>query len=162
LVNGSPRGVNTHDLNTIGGRRPFRPQSRHPLKIGQRPLCGPSRPSACPLETVSIVPDLPFIRPYPCCFAARQSRHSLHGRIRRCAIHPAEGGTHDAILISPHRFPGGPGATVVTVIGDALGRRKTPIMRGGGTVSFVPPRITSIPNACRMTTKTVPQRDRRH
>ncbi|OSP54196.1 aminotransferase class V-fold PLP-dependent enzyme [Pseudoruegeria sp. SK021] len=45
----------------------------------------------------------------------------------------------DAIVFSSHKFPGGPGASGVTVIRDAIARRKTPTLPGGGTVSFVSP-----------------------
>ncbi|MDF0603533.1 aminotransferase class V-fold PLP-dependent enzyme [Psychromarinibacter sp. C21-152] len=45
----------------------------------------------------------------------------------------------DAIVFSPHKFPGGPGASGVAVIRDAIVRRTTPTKSGGGTVSFVSP-----------------------
>ena len=45
----------------------------------------------------------------------------------------------DAIVFSPHKFPGGPGASGVLVVRDAIARRVTPTLPGGGTVSFVSP-----------------------
>lgn len=45
----------------------------------------------------------------------------------------------DAIVFSPHKFPGGPGASGIAVIRNALARRATPTLPGGGTVSFVSP-----------------------
>lgn len=45
----------------------------------------------------------------------------------------------DAIVFSPHKFPGGPGASGVLVVRDAIARRMTPTLPGGGTVSFVSP-----------------------
>lgn len=45
----------------------------------------------------------------------------------------------DAIVFSPHKFPGGPGASGIMVIRDAIARRKTPTLPGGGTVDFVSP-----------------------
>lgn len=45
----------------------------------------------------------------------------------------------DAIVFSAHKFPGGPGASGVTVIRDAIARRVVPTLPGGGTVSFVSP-----------------------
>lgn len=45
----------------------------------------------------------------------------------------------DAIVFSSHKFPGGPGASGVTVIRDAIARRQTPTIPGGGTVAFVSP-----------------------
>lgn len=45
----------------------------------------------------------------------------------------------DAIVFSPHKFPGGPGASGVLVVRDAIARRATPTLPGGGTVSFVSP-----------------------
>ncbi|MBN9889762.1 aminotransferase class V-fold PLP-dependent enzyme [Salipiger abyssi] len=45
----------------------------------------------------------------------------------------------DAIVFSPHKFPGGPGASGVMIVRDAIARRSTPTLPGGGTVSFVSP-----------------------
>lgn len=45
----------------------------------------------------------------------------------------------DAIVFSAHKFPGGPGASGITVIRDAIVQRATPTLPGGGTVSFVSP-----------------------
>lgn len=45
----------------------------------------------------------------------------------------------DAIVFSTHKFPGGPGASGVMVVRDAIARRATPTLPGGGTVSFVSP-----------------------
>lgn len=45
----------------------------------------------------------------------------------------------DAIVVSPHKFPGGPGASGVLIVnGDAV-QRTSPSWPGGGTVSFVSP-----------------------
>ncbi|MBU2961538.1 aminotransferase class V-fold PLP-dependent enzyme [Citreicella sp. C3M06] len=45
----------------------------------------------------------------------------------------------DAIVLSPHKFPGGPGASGLMILRDAIARRSTPTLPGGGTVSFVSP-----------------------
>ncbi|WP_102960628.1 aminotransferase class V-fold PLP-dependent enzyme [Mangrovicella endophytica] len=45
----------------------------------------------------------------------------------------------DAIVFSPHKFPGGPGATGIMAIRDTVVQRQTPTMPGGGSVSFVSP-----------------------
>ena len=45
----------------------------------------------------------------------------------------------DAIVFSPHKFPGGPGSSGIAVIRDSVVRRDTPTAPGGGTVSFVSP-----------------------
>jgi selenocysteine lyase/cysteine desulfurase len=45
----------------------------------------------------------------------------------------------DAIIYSSHKFPGGPGASGVTVIRKAIVRREKPTAPGGGTVTFVSP-----------------------
>lgn len=45
----------------------------------------------------------------------------------------------DAIVFSPHKFPGGPGASGVMILRDAIARRTSPTLPGGGTVSFVSP-----------------------
>ena len=45
----------------------------------------------------------------------------------------------DAIVFSPHKFIGGPGASGVMVVRDTIAKRRTPTAPGGGTVSFVSP-----------------------
>lgn len=45
----------------------------------------------------------------------------------------------DAIVFSPHKFAGGPGATGVLIFRDTICRSTTPTWPGGGTVSFVSP-----------------------
>lgn len=45
----------------------------------------------------------------------------------------------DAIVFSPHKFVGGPGASGVAVLRDTLTRSHVPSAPGGGTVSFVSP-----------------------
>jgi selenocysteine lyase/cysteine desulfurase len=45
----------------------------------------------------------------------------------------------DAVVISPHKFPGGPGASGVLVVNKAAVQRTCPSWPGGGTVSFVSP-----------------------
>lgn len=45
----------------------------------------------------------------------------------------------DAIILSAHKFPGGPGASGVTVLRESVIRNLRPHRPGGGTVSFVSP-----------------------
>lgn len=45
----------------------------------------------------------------------------------------------DAIVFSPHKFPGGPGATGILLLRDGIGWRSCPTAPGGGTVRFVSP-----------------------
>ncbi|MEX0349795.1 MAG: aminotransferase class V-fold PLP-dependent enzyme [Paracoccaceae bacterium] len=45
----------------------------------------------------------------------------------------------DAVVISPHKFPGGPGASGVLVVNKDAVQRTCPSWPGGGTVSFVSP-----------------------
>lgn len=45
----------------------------------------------------------------------------------------------DAIVVSPHKFPGGPGASGVLVVNKSVVKRDCPSWPGGGTVSFVSP-----------------------
>jgi selenocysteine lyase/cysteine desulfurase len=53
---------------------------------------------------------------------------------------PAKGVEIDAIVVSPHKFIGGPGASGILIVRrDGLDRRK-PSWPGGGTVKFVSPR----------------------
>jgi selenocysteine lyase/cysteine desulfurase len=55
------------------------------------------------------------------------------------AMSPAPDCAKDAVVISPHKFPGGPGASGVTVIRDRVIRTNRPHRPGGGTVAFVSP-----------------------
>lgn len=52
---------------------------------------------------------------------------------------PAADCEKDAIVFSPHKFAGGPGASGVLVFRDSIVRTATPTQPGGGTVSFVSP-----------------------
>ena len=45
----------------------------------------------------------------------------------------------DAAVISPHKFPGGPGASGVLIVRRDAVRTTTPTWPGGGTVAFVSP-----------------------
>ncbi len=45
----------------------------------------------------------------------------------------------DAVVVSPHKFPGGPGASGVLIVNRQSVRRLAPSWPGGGTVSFVSP-----------------------
>ena len=45
----------------------------------------------------------------------------------------------DAVVVSPHKFPGGPGASGVFILRKSVVKRQTPSWPGGGTVSFVSP-----------------------
>lgn len=45
----------------------------------------------------------------------------------------------DAIVVSPHKFPGGPGASGVLIVNSNAVQRTSPSWPGGGTVSFVSP-----------------------
>ncbi|WP_424831329.1 aminotransferase class V-fold PLP-dependent enzyme [Ruegeria sp.] len=45
----------------------------------------------------------------------------------------------DAIVVSPHKFPGGPGASGVLIVNSAAVQRTCPSWPGGGTVTFVSP-----------------------
>jgi selenocysteine lyase/cysteine desulfurase len=45
----------------------------------------------------------------------------------------------DAVFVSPHKFPGGPGTPGVLVVKRALLRNRVPSVPGGGTITFVSP-----------------------
>lgn len=55
------------------------------------------------------------------------------------AMDPAPDARKDAVVLSPHKFPGGPGASGVLVVRRDAVRRARPTMPGGGTVRFVSP-----------------------
>ncbi len=54
-------------------------------------------------------------------------------------MNPGTDCSKDAIVFSPHKFPGGPGASGVMIVRDTVVHRNTPTAPGGGTVSFVSP-----------------------
>ncbi|WP_367716135.1 aminotransferase class V-fold PLP-dependent enzyme [Nitratireductor sp. GISD-1A_MAKvit] len=45
----------------------------------------------------------------------------------------------DAVVLSPHKFPGGPGASGLLIVRNAIARTTRPTMPGGGSVTFVSP-----------------------
>jgi len=55
------------------------------------------------------------------------------------AMTPAPDAPIDAVVISPHKFTGGPGASGITVMRRDAVRRDRPVWPGGGTVRFVSP-----------------------
>ncbi|MCC5968847.1 MAG: aminotransferase class V-fold PLP-dependent enzyme [Pararhodobacter sp.] len=55
------------------------------------------------------------------------------------AMTPAPDAQIDAIALSPHKFPGGPGASGVMILRHDAVRRASPSQPGGGTVRFVSP-----------------------
>lgn len=54
-------------------------------------------------------------------------------------MNPGEGLAKDAVFLSPHKFPGGPGASGVLIVRNGIVCRNKPTLPGGGTVSFVSP-----------------------
>lgn len=58
------------------------------------------------------------------------------------SMSPAEGLEIDAIVLSPHKFLGGPGASGVMIIRHDALRKTRPTQPGGGTVRFVSPWAT--------------------
>lgn len=54
-------------------------------------------------------------------------------------MHAGTDHAKDAVVWSAHKFPGGPGASGVMILRDAIARRRTPTLPGGGTVAFVSP-----------------------
>lgn len=54
-------------------------------------------------------------------------------------MNPGEGLEKDAVFLSPHKFPGGPGASGVLIVRNSAVRRSRPTWPGGGTVTFVSP-----------------------
>jgi len=52
---------------------------------------------------------------------------------------PKAGAAPDAVVVSPHKFPGGPGASGVLIVRNDAVKTNQPTWPGGGTVSFVSP-----------------------
>lgn len=55
------------------------------------------------------------------------------------SVHPEADLDIDALVISPHKFPGGPGASGILVLRNAIAETDKPSAPGGGTVTFVSP-----------------------
>ncbi len=51
----------------------------------------------------------------------------------------SDGAAKDAVVLSTHKFPGGPGASGVLIVRRAAVRAERPSLPGGGTVRFVSP-----------------------
>lgn len=54
-------------------------------------------------------------------------------------MNPATGLEKDAVFLSPHKFPGGPGASGLLIIRNNMVRATRPTWPGGGSVSYVSP-----------------------
>ncbi|MFK5980498.1 MAG: aminotransferase class V-fold PLP-dependent enzyme [Rhizobiaceae bacterium] len=54
-------------------------------------------------------------------------------------MNPVAGPNLDAVFLSPHKFPGGPGASGLLIIRDNMVRSTRPTWPGGGSVSYVSP-----------------------
>lgn len=52
-------------------------------------------------------------------------------------MNPGKGLEKDAVFLSPHKFPGGPGASGVLIVRDSVIRTRRPTWPGGGSVSYV-------------------------
>lgn len=52
---------------------------------------------------------------------------------------PADGLEKDAVFLSPHKFPGGPGASGLLIIKNSIVKNTKPTWPGGGSVSYVSP-----------------------
>lgn len=55
----------------------------------------------------------------------------------RMSMQPAPDAPIDALLYSPHKFPGGPGASGVLIVRKTAVRAVRPMMPGGGSVTYV-------------------------
>ena len=54
-------------------------------------------------------------------------------------MNPGTGLEKDAVFLSPHKFPGGPGASGLLIIRDSAVKTDRPTWPGGGSVSYVSP-----------------------
>ncbi len=54
-------------------------------------------------------------------------------------MNPGEGLEKDAIFLSPHKFPGGPGASGLLIVRNCAIRATRPTWPGGGSVAYVSP-----------------------
>lgn len=58
-------------------------------------------------------------------------------RVRLAETAPGAGDRIDAAFISPHKYPGGPGASGLLIVDKRLLDTRRPTVTGGGTVSYV-------------------------
>jgi len=54
-------------------------------------------------------------------------------------MNPSTECTLDAVFISPHKFPGGPGASGLLIVRNSIIKNTTPTWPGGGSVAYVSP-----------------------
>ncbi len=54
-------------------------------------------------------------------------------------MNPGEGRELDAVFLSPHKFPGGPGASGILIVKNSVVKTEKPTWPGGGSVSYVSP-----------------------
>ena len=54
-------------------------------------------------------------------------------------MNPGVGLEKDAVFLSPHKFPGGPGASGILIVRNSAMRSERPTWPGGGSVSYVSP-----------------------
>jgi len=61
------------------------------------------------------------------------------GPYMKIDMNPGEGLEKDAVFLSPHKFPGGPGASGLLIVRNTAIRANRPTWPGGGSVSYVSP-----------------------
>lgn len=54
-------------------------------------------------------------------------------------MNPGDGCNLDAVVLSPHKYPGGPGASGLLIIRNSIVRNRRPTWPGGGSVAYVSP-----------------------
>jgi selenocysteine lyase/cysteine desulfurase len=54
-------------------------------------------------------------------------------------MNPGDGFEKDAVFLSPHKFPGGPGASGLLIVRNSVVTTQKPTWPGGGSVSYVSP-----------------------
>jgi len=130
-------GAEVIELDEAAAGGPDRAQLQALLSRGPgRVICAFSAAS----NITGIVADVPGLtRQVKAAGAAMVWDYAGGGPYLPIAMTPAADAPIDAIVVSPHKFTGGPGASGVLVVRRDAVRRTAPSWPGGGTVRFVSP-----------------------
>lgn len=134
---------------------PWRESGAQVIELDEAAEGGPDRtqlarlladevPTICAFSAASnitgIVADVPALtRQVKAAGAAMVWDYAGGGPYLPITMTPAPDAPIDAIVVSPHKFPGGPGASGVMIVRRDAVRRAVPSWPGGGTVRFVSP-----------------------
>jgi Amino acid permease/Aminotransferase class-V len=139
LLGGAVATATTLAAFAVGGRidtayleQELARHARRPLRIGS--FSAASNVTGVISDTDAISELLHRHGTLACWDFAAAGPH-LEIAMRRRRDHPLT--YKDALFLSPHKFPGGPGTPGVLVVCRELVRNRVPTVRGGGTITYV-------------------------